>query len=127
MDLRIVGQALVAGCLVGHTGATLSMDFITNCSGSSNLEEGGLASLADRVDAELVETARRRDGRIIVHPLAAVHRPVVVAVVVHGAVPVEHEAVLADLLVERAWVGLMWRQVWYLHPVLPTARGSFLL
>ena len=33
---------------------------------SKYLEEGGLAALADGVDAELVEAAGRRDGSVVV-------------------------------------------------------------
>ena len=69
----------------------------------SHLEEGSLAALAHRVDAVLVEAAGGGDGGVVVHSLAAVHGPVVVAVVVDGAVAVEHEAVLTDLLVQSAW------------------------
>ena len=52
--------------------------------------------------SSLVEAAGRGDGGIVVDPLAAVHGPVVVAVVVHGAVPVKHQPVLANLLVQSA-------------------------
>ena len=67
-----------------------------------HLEEGGLAALSDRVDAELVEAAGGGDGGVVVHPLPAVDGPVVVAVVVHGTVPVKHQPVLANLLVQSA-------------------------
>merc|ERR1719323_1779413 len=67
--LRVVGKALVARGFISYT--------------SSTLEESGLATLANGVDAKLVETARGGDGGVVVDPLAAVHGPVVVAVVVH--------------------------------------------
>merc|ERR1712226_1181856 len=57
----------------------------------------GLASLSYGVEAELVETARGGDGSVIVDPLATVNSPVVVAVVVDGAVAVKHQAVLTGL------------------------------
>ena len=62
------------------------------------LEESGLASLAHGVDPVLVEAAGRGDGGVVVGPLAAVHGPVVVAVVVDVAVAVVHETVGALLL-----------------------------
>ena len=71
----------------------------------SHLKEGCLAALAHWVDAVLVEAAGGGDGSVVVDSLAAVDRPVVVAVVVDGAVPVKHEAVLTDLLVESSWGG----------------------
>ena len=66
------------------------------------LEKGGLAALPHGIDAVLVEAARRGDGRVVVHALSAVHRPVVVAVVVHVAVAVEDQPVLAGLLSQGA-------------------------
>ena len=69
---------------------------------SKYLEEGCLAAFADGVDAKLVETARGGDGGVVVDPFAAVHGPVVVAVVVHSAVPVEHQTILTHLFVEGA-------------------------
>ena len=71
---------------------------------STYLEEGSLAALADGVDAELVEAAGRGDGGVVVGAglgavrVAAVHRPVVVAVVVDVAVAVVGKTVLANLL-----------------------------
>ena len=64
----------------------------------SYLEESGLASLAHWVDPVLVEASRRGDGGVVIGPLAAVHGPVVVAVVVDVAVAVVHEPVGALLL-----------------------------
>ena len=64
----------------------------------TNLEECCLTSLSDRIDSILVETAGRGDGGVVVHPLAAVHGPVVVAVVVDICVPVKHQTVLTNLL-----------------------------
>ena len=68
-----------------------------------HLEESGLATLPNRVDPELVEAARGGDGGVVVDPLPAVDRPVVVAVVVNSAVPVKHQPVLTNLLIESAW------------------------
>merc|ERR1719461_1446233 len=82
--LRRVGQTLVAGGLVGNTFGTL--------------EECSLTSLPYWIDSILVETAGGRDGGVIVHPLAAVHGPVVVAVVVDICVSVKHQPVLTNLL-----------------------------
>ena len=70
---------------------------------SAYLEERGLTALAHGVEAELVETARGGDGRVVVDSLPAVHGPVVVAVVVDGAVAVEHQAVLTGLLRQGSW------------------------
>ena len=70
---------------------------------STYLEEGSLAALADGVDAELVEAAGRGDGGVVVGAglgavrVAAVHRPVVVAVVMNISVAVKHQTVLTDL------------------------------
>ena len=64
----------------------------------TNLEECGLTSLSNWIDSILVETARGRDGGVIVHPLAAVHGPVVVAVIVDICVSVKHQPVLTNLL-----------------------------
>ena len=69
---------------------------------SFHLEEGCLAALAHGVDSELVEAAGRGDGRVVVHPLAAVHGPVVVAVVVDVAVSVKHQSVFTNLLGQSA-------------------------
>ena len=67
-----------------------------------HLEESGLAAFSDRVDAELVEASWGGDGGVVVDPLPAVDGPVVVAVVVHSAVPVKHQSVLTNLLVQGA-------------------------
>jgi len=88
VDLWVVSKTLVAGSLIGNT--------------SSTLEESCLASLSNWVDAELVEASRGGDGGVVVHPLPAVDGPVVVAVVVHGPVPVKHQPVLTNLLVQGA-------------------------
>ena len=69
----------------------------------TNLEECCLTSLSYRVDSVLVETAGGGDGGVVVHPLAAVHGPVVVAVVVNVTVAVKHQPVLAHLFCQRAW------------------------
>ena len=61
-----------------------------------------MAPLSHGIYSELVKAAGGGDGRVIVHPLAAVHGPVVVAVVVHRAVPVEHQTILTHLFVEGA-------------------------
>ena len=71
--------------------------------GSDHLEECCLATLSYRVEAELVETARGGDGSVIVDPLATVNSPVVVAVVVDGAVAVKHQAVLTGLFRQGSW------------------------
>jgi len=52
--------------------------------------------------SSLVEAAGRGDGGIVVHPLAAVHGPVVVAVVVHVAVSVKNQTILTRLLGQGA-------------------------
>ena len=68
-----------------------------------HLEESGLTSLSYRVETELVETAGGGDGGVVINPLATVNSPVVVAVVVDGAVAVEHQAVLTGLLRQGSW------------------------
>ena len=68
-----------------------------------HLEKCSLASLSYGVEAELVETARGGDGGVIVDPLATVDSPVVVAVVVDGAVAVKHQAVLTGLFRQSSW------------------------
>ena len=73
------------------------------------LEECGLASLSHGVDSVCVEASRRRDGSVVIDPVPAVHRPVVVAVVVDVSVPVVHQAVLAHLLRQGA-VGALQQQ-----------------
>jgi len=88
VDLRVVSKTLVARGLISYTSGTL--------------EESGLAAFSDGVDAELVEASRGGDGGVVVHPLPAVDGPVVVAVVVHSAVPVKHQPVLTNLLVQGA-------------------------
>ena len=54
--------------------------------------------------SSLVEAAGRGDGGIVVDPLAAVHGPVVVAVVVHVAVSVKHQTILTRLLGQGACI-----------------------
>ena len=79
---------------------------------TTNLEEGGLAALADGVDPELVEASGRGDGGVVVGAgrftfgVAAVDGPVVVAVVEDVAVAVVGQAVLADLLRQGAILAL---------------------
>ena len=68
-----------------------------------HLEKRSLTSLSYGVQSELVETARGGDGRVVVDSLPAVHGPVVVAVVVDGAVAVEHQAVLTGLFRQGSW------------------------
>jgi len=102
MLLRGIGQALVARSLIGNTLRTL--------------EEGCLAALSYGVDAVLVEAPGGGDGGVVVHPLATVHGPVVVAVVVNAAVTVIHQPILTYLLsqgavctlVELVAVSLVW-------------------
>ena len=71
---------------------------------TTNLEEGGLAALADGVDSKLIEAPGRGDGGVVVGAglgavgVATVDGPVVVAVVVDVAMAVVGQAVLADLL-----------------------------
>ena len=62
------------------------------------LEESSLTSLSNRVDTILVQAAWRGYGGVVVHLVAAVHGPVVVAVVVHIAVTVVHQPVCTGLL-----------------------------
>ena len=57
-----------------------------------------LTALSYWVYSVLVETAGGGDGGVVVHPLGAVHSPVVVAVVVHAALAVKHQAILTNLL-----------------------------
>jgi len=88
VDLRVVSKTLVAWSLIGYA--------------STTLEESGLASLSNWVDAVLVEASRGGDGGVVVDPLPAVDGPVVVAVVVHSPVTVKHKPVLTNLLVQGA-------------------------
>ena len=67
------------------------------------LEESGLTSLSYRVETELVETAGGGDGGVVINPLATVNSPVVVAVVVDGAVAIEHQAVLTGFFRQCSW------------------------
>jgi hypothetical protein len=61
-----------------------------------HLEKCGLAAFTNWVKAILVKTSGGGDGGIVVHPLATVHGPVVVAKVVHSAIAsVINEAVFA--------------------------------
>ena len=62
-----------------------------------------MAPLSHGIYSELVKAAGGGDGRVVVHPLAAVHGPVVVAVVVNVTVAVKHQPVLAHLFCQRAW------------------------
>ena len=103
--LSSVGQALVARGLIGHTMGALTVQWLQSQlnTGSAHLEERGLTALSYGVEAELVETAGGGDGGVVVDPLAAVHRPVVVAVVVDGAVAVKHQAVLTGLFRQCSW------------------------
>lgn len=55
-----------------------------------------------RIDAEQVLAAGRRNRRRIVRPVAALDRPIVVAVIVHRSFAVEQQAVLALLQRQRA-------------------------
>jgi len=84
MLLRVVGQALLARGLIGYS--------------ISTLKESCLTSLSDRIDTILVQAPGRRNGGVVVQLFATVNRPVVVAVVVHVAVPVVHQAVGTGLL-----------------------------
>ena len=72
----------------------------------AHLEESGLTALSYGVEAELVETAGGGDGGVVVDPLAAVHRPVVSAVVMHAPYlgGVEKESILA-LFIRQGSVG----------------------
>ena len=103
--LSSVGQALVARGLIGHTMGALTVQCLQSQlnTGSAHLEEGGLTALSYGVEAELVETAGRGDGRVVVDSLPAVHGPVVVTVVVDVTVAVKHQPVLAHLFRQRAW------------------------
>ena len=60
-----------------------------------------MASLSHGVDSVGVEASGRRDGRVVVDPVAAVDCPVVVAVVVDVTVAVIYQTVLANLLGQR--------------------------
>ena len=104
--LGSVGQPLVARGLIGHTMGTLAMVRVVKIVVTTpwdHLEESGLTSLSYRVETELVETARGRDGGVIVDSLTTVNSPVVVAVVVDGAVAVKHQAVLTGLFRQGSW------------------------
>ena len=72
-----------------------------------HLEKRSLTSLSYGVQSELVETARGGDGGVIVDSLATVNSPVVVAVVVDGAVAVKHQAVLTGLFRQGSWDNIM--------------------
>ena len=62
-----------------------------------HLEKRSLTSLSYGVQSELVETARGGDGGVIVDSLAAVHCPVIIAMIVNISVAVKHQTVLTDL------------------------------
>ena len=57
--------------------------------------------------ASLVKASRGGDGSVVVDPLSAVDGPVVVAVVVHVPVPVEHQTVLTRLLSQGTYIHLI--------------------
>lgn len=83
MDALIVDEARLAGGLVRLT--------------KRALEEAGRALVTVRIDAERKLAAGSGEGHLVVLASSTVHGPVVVAVVVHGALAVEQEAVLALL------------------------------
>lgn len=61
------------------------------------LQEASRALVTVRVDSKGKLTAGRGEGHLIVFPSATIHRPVVVAMIVHGAFAIEQETVLALL------------------------------
>lgn len=63
----------------------------------STLDVGGAALCAVRVQAELVQTPRGADGGEVRLTRPAVHGPIVIAVVVRGALAVVQKTVLALL------------------------------
>ena len=65
---------------------------------SAYLKEGGLTSLADRINTILVQASGRRNWGVVVDLFSTVNCPVVVAVVMNVAVSVVHQAVGTCLL-----------------------------
>ena len=90
MDWKVVGSGQVMIKIEWDWGLVSPVNIC-------HLEECSLTSLSDRVETELVETARGRDWGVIIDSLATVHSPVVIAMIVNISVAVKHQTVLTDL------------------------------
>ena len=76
---------------------------------NSYLVESGLASFADRVQSELVQASRRRNGGIIVHAISAIYGPIITAEIVHGTVTtIVHQTIFAGFLVQSP-IDTLWK------------------
>lgn len=96
---QLIGPiAAVDALVVGQT--RLAVLLMRNAVGA--LDEAGGALRTVRIDAELVFAAGRRDWCRIVFALAAIDRPVVVAVIVNGTFAVEQQSVFARFQRQRA-------------------------
>ena len=70
---------------------------------NSYLVESGLASFADRVQSELVQASRRRNGGIIVHPIPTIYGPIVASEIVNGPVSaIVNQTIFAGFLIQRS-------------------------